>query len=263
MKIRLLFTLILSFCIHTSAYAGGHTTVLIHGYLGDGSAWRPLGIVNELQWAHWEDGGHLFPFGPVSFVPPMSQNQNRVVYTVTLPSEAPLSYQAAWLEYYLDALQHKHPSNDFILVGHSAGGVVARLTMVRSDFPIKALITIASPNLGTPEAEDALDLSNSPFSWIAPFLGLGTINRSEILYAELVREFPATPLFGINRSQHPDAQYISIIRLRDGIVPPYSQDMNNIPALAGKSRVITSVAPHRLIRADGIALAALLEEIVE
>lgn len=262
MKTRLLLTLLLGFCIHFPAYASGYTTVLIHGYLSDGSLWRPLGIMNALKRANWEDGGHLFPFGSVPGLA-MPNEEQRTVYTVTLPSEAPLGYQAAWLEYYLGILSQKHPDNDFILVGHSAGGVVARLTMVRTDFPVKALITIASPHLGTPEAEDALDLSNSPFSWIAPFVGLGTINRSELLYAELVREFPATPLFAINRSEHPDATYISIIRLADRIVPVYSQDMNHVPALAGQSRVITSLASHGLIPADGIALAALLEEITQ
>lgn len=259
MKMRLL-TFIFTFCLTISAYAGGYTTVLIHGYLGDGSTWRPLGIVNALQANHWEDGGHLFPLGPVPGLPTSNPLQ-RYVYTVTLPSEAPLHYQASWLAYYLKILSQQHPDNEFILVGHSAGGVVARLTMVHSSFQVKALITIASPHLGTPDAEDALDLSNSPFSWIAPFLGLDTINRSEWLYADLVREFPATPLFQLNRLDHPKAQYISIIRLADSIVPPYSQDMNNVPALAGKSRVITSVAHHGLISADGLALAALLEEI--
>jgi pimeloyl-ACP methyl ester carboxylesterase len=244
----------------TWSYAGT-TVVLVHGYLADGSNWRFSGIVAALQAAGIADGGNWFPHGP----PPISPYQSeRYVYTVTLPSEAPLPVQAQWLDFYLRSIQHRHPDNDLILVGHSAGGVVARLVMVSSNLPIQGLITIASPHLGTDKAELGAQLSNSPWSWIAPFFGLDTINRSEGLYWDLVREYPATPLFGLNRQPHPDnAFYVSIIRIGDDEwVPPYSQDMNNVPALRGRSLTITTGGTHSLHPADGPLLVSLLDRLL-
>ena len=241
------------------SYAG-QTVVLVHGYLGDGSSWRFGGIVAALQAAGFQDGGNWFPQSP----PPISHYKSKnYVYTVTLPSEAPLPIQAQWLDFYLHAIQHRHLNNDLILVGHSAGGVVARLVMVSSNLPIQGLITIASPHLGTDKAELGAQLSNSPWSWVAPFFGLDTINRSEGLYWDLVREYPATPLFWLNRQPHPKkAFYASIIRIGDDDwVPPYSQDMNNVPALQGRSLTITTGGTHSLHPADGPLLVSLLDHL--
>jgi pimeloyl-ACP methyl ester carboxylesterase len=251
--VSLLLISILSF----SAYAG-QTLVLIHGYLSDGSSWRPTGIVPTLQTAGWMDAGHLFPNGPLPGEVPPSPTE-RYLYTVTLPSEAPLVVQAQWLEFYLRTLQAKHPNNSLVLVGHSAGGVVARLVMVVSKIPIAGLITIASPHLGTDKAEWGSRLSNSPLSWMAPFLGLNTINRSRRLYEDLGRESPATLLFWLNRQPHPEAVYVSIVRLGgDDWVPPYSQDMNDVAALSGLARTVTTAGTHSLHPSDGPLLASLL-----
>jgi len=243
------------------AYAG-QTLVLIHGYLGDGSTWRPVGIVSTLQPAGWQDAGHLFPGGPL----PGGIAKNpleRYIYSVTLPSEAPLAAQAQQLDFYLRHLQQRHPDNTLILVGHSAGGVVARLVMVVSDIPIQGLITIASPHLGTEKAEWATLLSNSPFSWMAPFLGLDTINRSKGLYWDLSREHPTSFLFWLNRQPHPKASYISIVRLGgDDWVPPYSQDMNDVPVLRGLATTVTTAGNHSLHPADGPLLLSLLDKML-
>lgn len=243
------------------SYAG-QTVVLVHGYLADESDWRFSGIVPALQAWGWQDGGNWFPQAPP---PPILPYQSkRYVYTVTLPSEAPLSVQAQWLDFYLQRIKHRHPDNDLILVGHSAGGVVARLVMVSSNISVQGLITIASPHLGTDKAEVGTQLSNSPLSWIAPFLGLDTINRSEGLYWDLVREYPATPLFWLNRQPHPEnAFYASIVRVSDDQwVPPYSQDMNNVPTLQGKSLTITTGGTHSLHPADGPLLGSLLDRLL-
>jgi len=263
MRMANMLRLILSFfllLISLSSYAG-QTLVLIHGYLSDGSGWRPMGIVSTLQAAGWQDGGHLLP--NVALPAGMSSPTGRYVYTVTLPSEAPLAVQAQGLDFYLRYLQKKHPDNSLILVGHSAGGVVARLVMVRSGIPVKGLITIASPHLGTDKAEWGRLLSNSPFSWFSPFVGLDTINRSDGLYRDLVRENPSSLLFWLNRQPHPRAFYVSIVRAAcDQWVPSYSQDMNDVVALRGLARTVTSGSGHSLQPADGPLLASLLERLL-
>jgi pimeloyl-ACP methyl ester carboxylesterase len=260
--LKLIISLLVFSILSLSSYAG-QTLVLIHGYLSDGSGWRPMGIVSALQVAGWQDGGHLLP--NIALPTGVSPNSptGRYVYTLTLPSEAPLAVQAQRLDFYLRYLQNKHPDNSLILVGHSAGGVVARLVMVRSGIPIKGLITIASPHLGTDKAEWGTLLSNSPFSWISPFLGLGTINRSEGLYRDLVRENPSSLLFWLNRQPHPKAFYVSIIRVAcDVWVPTYSQDMNDVIALRGLAITVTSKGGHNLQPADGPLLVSLLESLL-
>jgi pimeloyl-ACP methyl ester carboxylesterase len=256
---------ILLFSILSLPAQGGQTVVLIHGYLSDGSQWRPLGIVNALQQVGWVDAGHTFPSGP-AMLPPLNHPNapDHYVYTVTLPSEAFLSAQANWLGTYLQAIQARHPDNDLILVGHSVGGVVARLAVVSMGIPIKGLITIASPHLGTDSAETGIMINNSPLGWFAPFVGLGTLNRSQGLYWDLVREYPGSLLFWLNRQPHPMARYISVVRsgeeigAGDCLVPAYSQDMNNVPALRGRSEIIFSVGTHALQPADGHLLATIL-----
>jgi len=254
----LLFPLLLLWTVTSHA---GQTLVLVHGYLGDGSSWRTTGIVATLQHAGWQDLGHLLPHhalpgggGPF--------NHEKYLYSLTLPSEAPLIAQAQWLNRYLHILQTRHPDNDLILVGHSVGGVVGRLSMVYGA-PVKGLITIASPHLGTDKAEWGTFINQTPLSWITPLLGLGTINRSEALYWDLNREYPATALFWLNRQPHPTAHYVSLIRVNEStnwnsLVPAYSQDMNNVPALMGRSVVVPSIGGHYLHPADGPIIASLL-----
>lgn len=260
--LKQILTLLLISLLSLPSYAG-HTLVLIHGYLSDGSAWQSSGIVQALQPAGWSNAGHLSPNAPEpSRIVPTPLE--RYIYTVTLPSEAPLGVQAQRLDFYLRHLRTRHPNNSLILVGHSAGGVVARLVMVVSGIPIQGLITIASPHLGTDKAELGTGLSNSPFSWVAPFLGLNTINRSKGLYRDLTRESPATLLFWLNRQPHPKAFYVSIVRVKgDQWVAPYSQDMNDVPALRGKAMTVTSVGTHSLQTTDGSLLNSLLAKLLK
>ncbi|OQW91599.1 MAG: hypothetical protein BWK79_16525 [Beggiatoa sp. IS2] len=256
--------LLLGWLIALPVYAG-QTAVLIHGYWSDGSDWRKLGIVQALQLAGWQDAGHALPYGilPAWGYPNATGN---FVYTVTLPAEAPLPVQVSWLGTYLQGLHARHPDNDLVLVGHSAGGVVARLAMVVTGAPVRTLVTIASPHLGTDAAELGLEITHSPAGWFLPFLGGNTLLRSEGLYRDLVREYPGTLLFWLNRQSHPEARYISIVRIGvrvgtgDHIVPIYSQDLNYVPALSGKSTTISSIGFHGLQPADGPLLASVLAE---
>jgi len=262
-KNNFLFLLILLFVsFYSRLIFGDQTLVLIHGYLGDGGSWRQTGIVQTLHYAGWQDAGHLFPRGSLPTPIPPSRSKN-YLYTITLPSEAPLAIQAQWLDFYLDHLYQRHPQNRMVLIGHSAGGVVARLSLVvNKRLPIQGLITIATPHLGTDKAEWGVWLNQTPLSWITPFIGLGTINRSENLYRDLIRESPTTPLFWLNRQPHPpQVCYVSIVRVwGDQWVPAYSQDMNDIPALRGKAMTLTTTANHDLHPGDGPLLVEILKK---
>jgi len=85
--LKQILTLLLISLLSLPSYAG-HTLVLIHGYLSDGSAWQSSGIVQALQPAGWSNAGHLSPNAPEpSRIVPTPLE--RYIYTVTLPSEAP------------------------------------------------------------------------------------------------------------------------------------------------------------------------------
>lgn len=251
-------------CMAFNVYAG-QTLVLIHGYLADGSEWRGSGVVTALQRAGWQDMGHLLSQGYLAAPQSTTPSSSRILYSVTLSSEAPLQVQAQQLANYLQLLQQRHPQNKMILVGHSAGGVVARLAVLSPALSVQGLITIASPHLGTDKAELGVMANQSPLSWFAPFFGMETLNRSAQLYLDLVRETPSSLLFWLNRQPHPSMFYASIVRVNEqneanSIVPAYSQDMNNVPALRGKSVSVPSVGLHSLQFSDGILLAKLLQQ---
>ena len=236
------------------------TLVLVQGYLGSAGSWRGSGIAAVLQQNAWCDAGHLSarPQGIVSW--PIQPACNNRFYTIDLPTEAPIEYQISFLAAYLKTIRNTHKNQPLHIAGHSAGGVVARATMVAyPDLGIKTLITIASPHRGTDRAETGLTLSNSPVGWFAPMMGAGTLNRSRVLYAQLVRERPGTYLGWLNHQPHPKARYVSIIRaVGDGWVPTWSQDMNGVAALAGKSEVYPVAARHTLNGFDGLTILNIL-----
>jgi pimeloyl-ACP methyl ester carboxylesterase len=194
-------------------------------------------------------------------------------YTVDLPSEAPVVVQAFQLREMLAAISRTHAEEPVYLVGHSAGGIVARAALVNGDAGnIRALITIASPHLGTVRAEQALDVTDIPFPFsILPDIFGGeiydTARRSRSLYVDLVRPRPGTLLFWLNSQPHPDIRYFSIVRgnnavaMGDFLVPGYSQDMNNVPALNGRSVRISIPREHGLDVLDGGMIVNLLSEL--
>ncbi len=106
--------------------------------------------------------------------------------------------QAYQLRQILQAINQTNPGEPVVLVGHSAGGVVARAALVRGGAKnVKALITIASPHLGTYRAEQALDATDIPFpfSIVTDFFGgeaYDTARRSRSLYVDLVRPRPGS-----------------------------------------------------------------------
>ena len=233
--------------------------ILVPGYQSGGNSWRVQGVVQTLVTRGWTDGGNflLGPDGVRLNVPPTSGSQH--VYTVELPTEAALPVQGSYLTRYINTVKRIHPDEKIILAGHSAGGVLARYIMVTQPaLNISTLVTIASPHSGTVAANVASVISNSPAAWMAPLFGLSTINRSRDLYRELGRPDSNNLLGWLNTRQHPRARYISIIHLNDEWVDATSQDMNKIPALMGKSLVLTAATGHALGPEDGVMLANLL-----
>lgn len=174
------------------------------------------------------------------------------------------------LSAYVARLRSGYPDDSLALVGHSAGGVVARLYMVRHpDIPVSLLVTIASPNRGTESAEIGLMAGQSPLGWIAPWLGADVLNRSQGLYYDLARENPGNLLGWLNRQPHPEAVYVSVVRRKDGgllgmgdmVVPDWSQDLNGVIALRGRARTVYSDEGHGLSSGDGEVLLYILESL--
>ena len=245
--------------------------LLIHGYLGGARNWDESGVTGILQQHDWQRAG-TYLAGPagVQLFPAHGRQAERNYYLVDLPSEAPVLVQVYQLQQVLRAVNTRHPGESIVLAGHSAGGIVARTALVRGEAEnIKALITIASPHLGTVRAEQALDATDIPFPLsIIPDIVAGETydiaRRSRSLYVDLVRPRPGTLLYWLNAQSHPDIEYISIVRGEDApgwgdfIVPAHSQDMNNVVMLRGRSQVITVPAGHFLGPQDGAILAELI-----
>ncbi|MBF0271701.1 MAG: hypothetical protein HQL98_06540 [Magnetococcales bacterium] len=256
------------------ATARADLLLLVHGYLGSAASWEQGGVVPVLTTHGWERAGILRagPGGVQEIPAPGRMAKNRI-YLAELPSIAPVSVQADHLVPVLRLLAARHPRERLILVGHSVGGVVLRLALVRGDVSNPAaLITIASPHLGTPLAEQALDATDDwgPVEVIKDFFGGGgyqTLKVSRGLYLDIVRQHPGSLLFWLNHQPHPDIRYVSLVRggpmvMGDILVPGISQDMNNIPALRGR-RVSSRLAGqgHELVWPDGHMLAAVIQEL--
>jgi hypothetical protein len=133
---------------------------------------------------------------------------------------------------------------------------------------IAALLTIATPHLGTATAELGLMASQSPLGWVAPLLGAGSLSRSQGLYHDLSREQPGSLLFWLNRQPHPSSRYLCVIHTGGGllgmgdlVVPEWSQDMNNVAALRGAVVSVAAAGEHLLTPADGELLLELLRRL--
>lgn len=245
--------------------------LLVHGYLGGAYSWDNSGITTILQQRDWQRAG-VYVADPVGvrLIPAAGEQAGRKFYTADMDSEAPMRIQVMQLQSILNAIEQAHPDEPIIIVGHSAGGVAARAALVLgSGKNVKSLITIASPHLGTVRAEQALDATDIPFpfSMVTDFFGGETYDiakRSRSLYHDLVRPYPGTFLYWLNAQPHPDIKYISVVRAQtaagwgDYVVPSYSQDMNNIAALHGKSSLVTIPGRHELAPADGGVILDML-----
>ncbi|MEE9302440.1 MAG: alpha/beta fold hydrolase [Thiotrichaceae bacterium] len=283
MKFSLYSFIFLFVFIQPFSYAA--TVVLIHGYLSDSSDWKTSKVTQPLKQAGWVYGGNYTNARTTQFgviTPPLAslKAKGKKYFTVDLPADAAIEVQARVLGFYLQHLydQRKEP---LVLVGHSAGGIVARawLTMLNSapnsaDTPsiaTKALVTIASPHLGTPLASLASFGSKTPLNEAARMFGIKNFRRSQAIFADLEEEKPGNYLYWLNHLQHPSIRYISVIRRNkkgllkkfDYVVPRKSQDMNNISAISGQSAVYLTVGDHFLNESDGSYIRDLLSKIYQ
>ena len=196
-----------------SAAGRADVLVLVHGYLSGAQSWDASGITGVLQQHDWQRAG-VYVAGPagIQLVPASGVQAANKFYAVDLPSEAPVLVQVYLLNEILDTISRTHKDEPVILVGHSAGGVVARATLVRGNHDnVTALITIASPHLGTSRAEQALDATDIPFpiSMVTDFFAgetYDTAMRSRSLYVDLVRPQPGTLLYWLNSQPHPEIE---------------------------------------------------------
>ncbi len=265
--------LILLLALTFNSLASADVLVLVHGYLGSADSWERSGINSILDANGWKRTG-LFvpgPAGPQLLTTGNIKAENNV-YDVTLPSIAPVPVQAQYLLNMLNQVRAVHPGEDIIIAAHSAGGVVARLALVSGGAQnVKELITIASPHAGTARADQALDITanDGPFNIVKSFFGgsaYDALKHSRPLLADLTYPRPGNLLNWLNLQPHPDIKYVSVIRINpaglpgDDIVPGFSQDMNNVPALRGKSEVLLTPSPHQLNPGDATALLTLLNQ---
>ena len=272
--IKLLFLLLISL---SSLAARGDVLILVHGYLGSADSWEVSGINSVLEANGWKRGG-LITSAPATITPLFvgpGQTAANKVYTVDLPAEAPIAIQTDQFLAMLTTIQAIHPGEDLVIVGHSAGGIVARTALVTSSIPnVKALITIASPHIGTTLANKAIDVTDEsgPFGVIKSFFGgdgYDTLRRSRGLLFDLAHPYPGSLLYWLNAQHHPDIKYVSVIRINpagymgDELVPGYSQDMNNVPSIQGNSSIVLTPAGHTLSANDAVILLEVLNELYE
>lgn len=245
--------------------ASADKLVFVQGYLGQSSNWEVSGIINQLKKHDWKQGGaYYYNQKGLGFRPAKKLTENQF-FTIDIPTEASIRDQSYFLSSYLKHLRSTFPKERIILVGHSAGGVLARLVMVKNpQLNISLLITIASPHLGSDLAELANLFGQTPFAIFTPLIGAETINRSQELYADLLPEQPGRFLYELNRQPHPKAQYVSIIRnpnSPDGgdlVVPAYSHDLKNVFALKNKATSYTVDGGHSLNPEDGLLIYDIL-----
>ncbi len=233
--------------------------VFVQGYLGESSNWQASGIVEQLEKHYWRKGGfYYYQAQELHFKAATVSLTSDLFYTVELPTEAPVRVQAYYLTQYLKHLRQSAPNERLILVGHSAGGVVARFAMVQNPgLNVSLLITIASPHLGSDLAELANIVGSTPLAFFTPFFGADTLNRSQGLYVDLLPEQPGRFLYELNRQPHPEARYVSIVRnpnTIDGgdlVVPSYSHDMRQVVALKHRAQSYVVNGGHSLNAGDG------------
>ena len=256
--------------------AGADVLVLVHGYLGSAHSWAESGALDRLQRRGYRPVG-VYGYSPqgIRYQALGKPTTQRPVYAVNLPSQAPVVVQADWLAAYLRQIQQRHPDQAIHLAAHSAGGVVARMTLVRhGPLGVAHLITIAAPHLGTGRAVQALEATDDSgmFGFVKRWLVrqatgdalYATLRYSRGLLLDLAPPAPGSLLHWLNAQPHPEIAYTSIVRIGtvylpgDHLVPPPSQDLNLVPALAGRAKTYSMAQGHLLTPQDGDLIGNLL-----
>lgn len=246
------------------------TVVFVHGYMAGGSIWHHSGVVNRMHQQGWLfAGGYGFDQNLQIIQDARLQKGNATV-VVELPWQRSIEFQSELLNRYLQAIYRNRPE-PIVLVGHSAGGVVARHALIKyGSGNVTSLITIAAPHLGTPMAELAVLASDSPLGLLMQDLGDPTLRLSRGLFIDLMPARQNNFLGWLNQQAHPDVSYFSIVRVAepvdfqrysqaDLVVPAESQDMHAIPALRGRSVRMDSDGGHALVVSDADRILHLLQ----
>ena len=256
-----------------SSPAHSDVVLLIHGYLSNSAVWQQSGVIGTLESDGWKLAGmySAHPNGQVYLrTIDLPEDEDRRIMIVDLPSEAPLLLQSDLIANVVKAITVKYRDESIILVGHSAGGLAARAALVRHDLKnVNRLISIASPHLGTDMAEKALDVSSftGPASMLPDMFGGGiarTTQRSQQLYSDLVRARQGNLLGWLNTQPHPEIYWDSVIHTgvngdgHDSFVAAYSQDMNQIDSLRGRSTILSIQVEHGLNPVDALVLKGIL-----
>lgn len=260
----------------SSVTAQADVLVLVHGWSAGAETWVRSGVVPVLERNGWADAGVVVATpGGISHYPAPGVYTANPVYRAQLPEEAPLAIQAAHLFAELAFIRERHRNQPIVLVGHSAGGVVARLAVVRPDASgVEMLVTIAAPNLGTSRAIEGLEIVDSkPFFCPGPGIDFlkslfggdkyRYLRDSQDALVDLVPASPGTIIDWLNHQAHPDIAYCAVVRTGavydgDELVPAFSQDLNNVPALRGRAQVHVTPSGHALQPADGELLSVIV-----
>jgi triacylglycerol lipase len=262
--------------VFASPASAGRILVLVHGYLGDAASWQQSGVLPVLEQAGWKLAGNWQSTrSGVRLEPVPPPAGEFAIYTVDLPSTAPLMEQTRLLGGMLGAIAQRHPTDTVDLIGHSAGGVVARLALVNYGAgTVTRLITIAAPHLGTERASEALDATDDSglFGGIKRWFvkrKVGddlyrTVQSSRGVLADLSPPMPGNLLYWLNARQHPDIIYVAVVRGAayglpgDQVVPAPSQDLRRVPALNGRAGIRVVAGDHQLSLQDGLLLSELV-----
>lgn len=250
------------------------TLLLLHGYLGSSQDWNHSGIVDHLDAAGWSNAGALKFHNKIIHSSKSKELRTRRLYTVELASAQSIETQSRQFHHYVEYVRKQHVGEQIILVGHSAGGIVARLYMVeRPNTDLIALITIASPHLGTDKAEYAQAISQELLAWLEFIPGVDRLYQLQGLFFDLIPNRTDNLIGWLNYQEHPSAQYYSIVRdsvehqsnivipLPDYMVPSWSQDMNEVYALRGRSKTYYVNGMHNLNNKDAQVLQQILVDL--
>jgi len=271
---KLVLALIL---LNHCAIAQSDILILVHGWSANANTWVQSGVANNLAENGWHDAGIVISSAnyQIKYLPEYGRNAQNKVYRAHLPAGAPLAIQASHLLAEINYIHYLYPAENISIAGHSAGGIVSRLAILqKNNLPITSLITIASPNLGTHRATEALNLiyekpvfcPGPGLEIVKSIIGGNDYNHLKHTQDALFDLQPGnnTNLLGwLNRQAHPNINYHSIIRSSPGfsgdeLVPAFSQDLNQVISLNGRARVYFTHSGHSLNPLDGKLLATIL-----
>jgi pimeloyl-ACP methyl ester carboxylesterase len=248
--------------------AAAEMLVLVHGYASGPATWAQSGVSAALVQAGWTPSD-------LNAAAPAGGESGRRFYAAALPGDAPLVLQLTHLQGFLARLRQRYPQDRLTLVGHSAGGVVARLALLSGNpYRVERLVTIAAPHLGTPRAGEGLEaVESKPFFCPGPGIsllkeifgggGYHALQRSSALFVDLLPAGSGSLIDWANAQPHPALDYHAVIHETvaggDGVVPAVSQDLNQVPALRGHATVWINRSGHFLNPEDGRILVEILK----